>query len=252
MNIIRRGYTRPLAHGKPCGYGLGWVYPGLCSTPRLRLHACKLPKGMVSVDLFWRETYLHVNMEYLNNERSFGLISVIVTALLLNRSFLRRQRRRRLQSRFSSPHNSPIYISDVDLPLLKQISISVLNSASRILFDIITVETGNAHMIKVNYNLRYKLKREQYSHHCAKASCVVYTVHHSNWLPFVRQSCDWLSRFGVLLTIRLNLELSWAIPLFFFAYPWKFPGGNFTLGRSVTHKKMLPQGKKSLTQGKNG
>ena len=27
------------------------VYPGLCSTPRLPLHACKLPKGMVSVDL---------------------------------------------------------------------------------------------------------------------------------------------------------------------------------------------------------
>ena len=81
----RCGYTSPLAHGKPCGYGLGWVYPGLCSTPRLRLHACKLPKGMVSVDLFWRETYLHVNMEDLNDELFFGLIWVIVTALLLNR-----------------------------------------------------------------------------------------------------------------------------------------------------------------------
>ena len=53
---IRCGYTRPLAKGEPWGYDLGWVYPGLCSTPRLRLHACKLPKGMVSVDLFWRET----------------------------------------------------------------------------------------------------------------------------------------------------------------------------------------------------
>ena len=106
----RCGYTRPLAHGEPCGYGLGWVHPGLCSTPRLRLHACKLPKGMVSVDLFWRETYLHVNMEDLNDELFFGLISVIVTALFLNRPpqlssaiqrfILRRQRRRRLQSRF--------------------------------------------------------------------------------------------------------------------------------------------------------
>lgn len=38
--------------------------------------------------------------------------------------------------------------------LLKQISISILNSASRIPFDIITVETENA--IKLNYNLRYK------------------------------------------------------------------------------------------------
>ena len=167
---------------------------------------------MVSVDLFWRETYLHVNMEDLNDELFFGLISVIVTALLLNRPpqlssaiqrfILRRQRRRRIQSRFLRPCNSPTYILDVDLPLLKQISTSVLNSASRILFDIITVETGNA--IKVKYNLRYKLKREQYSHHCAKASRVVYTVYHSNWLPFVRQSCDWLSRFGVLLTIRLT------------------------------------------------
>ena len=108
--FIRCGYTRPLAYGEPWGYGLGWVYPGLCSTPRLRLHACKLPKGMVSVDLFWRETYLHVNMEDLNDELSFGLISVIVTALLLNRPpqlssaierfILRRQRRRRLQSCF--------------------------------------------------------------------------------------------------------------------------------------------------------
>ena len=25
----RCGYTRPLAHGEPWGYGLGWVYPGL-------------------------------------------------------------------------------------------------------------------------------------------------------------------------------------------------------------------------------
>ena len=106
----RCGYTRPLAHGEPCGYGLGWVYLGLCSTPCLRLHACKLPKGMVRVDLFWSETYLHVNMEDLNDELFFGLISVIVTALLLNRPpqlssaiqrfILRRQRRRRLQSRF--------------------------------------------------------------------------------------------------------------------------------------------------------
>ena len=104
------GYTRPLVHGEPCCYGLGWVYSGLCSTPRLRLHACNLPKGMVSVDLFWRETYLHVNMEDLNDELFFGLISVIVTALLLNRPpqlssaiqrfILRRQGRRRLQSRF--------------------------------------------------------------------------------------------------------------------------------------------------------
>ena len=38
--------------------------------------------------------------------------------------------------------------------LLKQISISTLNSTSWILFDIITVETGNA--IKLKYNLRYK------------------------------------------------------------------------------------------------
>ena len=107
---IRCGYTRPLAHGESCGYGLGWVHPGLCSTPCLRLHTCKLPKGMVSVDLFWRETNLHVNMEDLNDELFFGLISVIVTALLLNRPpqlssaiqrfILRRQRRRRLQSRF--------------------------------------------------------------------------------------------------------------------------------------------------------
>lgn len=108
--IIRCGYTRPLAHGEPSGYGLGWVYPGLWSTPRLRLHACKLPKGKVSVNLIWRETYLHVNMEDLNDELFFGLISVIVTARLLNRPpqlssaiqrfILRRQRRRRLQSRF--------------------------------------------------------------------------------------------------------------------------------------------------------
>ena len=65
---------------------------------------------MVGVDLFWRETYLHVNMEDLNDELFFSLISVIVTALLLNRPpqlssaiqrfILRRQRRRRLQSRF--------------------------------------------------------------------------------------------------------------------------------------------------------
>ena len=110
LTTISCGYTRPLAHGEPCGYGLGWVHPGLCSTPRLRLHACKLPKGMVSVDLFWRETYLQVNMEDLNDELFFGLISVIVTALLLNRPpqlssaiqrfILRRQRRRRLQPRF--------------------------------------------------------------------------------------------------------------------------------------------------------
>ena len=109
QKIIRCGYTRPLAHGEPCGCGLSWVYPGLCSTPRLRLHACKLPKGMVSIDLFWRETYLHVNMEDLNDELFFGLISVIVTALLLNRPpqlssaiqrfILRRQRRQQLQSR---------------------------------------------------------------------------------------------------------------------------------------------------------
>ena len=100
----RYGYTRPLARGEPWGYGLGWVYPGLCSTPRLRLHACKLPKGLVSVDRFWRETCLHVNMEDLNDELFFGLISVIITALLLNRPpqlssaiqrfILRRQRRR--------------------------------------------------------------------------------------------------------------------------------------------------------------
>ena len=65
---------------------------------------------MVGVDLFWRETYLHVNLEDLNDELFFSLISVIVTALLLNRPpqlssaiqrfILRRQRRRRLQSRF--------------------------------------------------------------------------------------------------------------------------------------------------------
>ena len=107
---IRCGYTGPLAHGEPCGYGLGWVHPGLCSTPCLRSHACKLPKGMVSVDLFWRETYLYVNMEDLNEELFFGLISVIITALLLNRPpqlssaiqrfILRRQLRRRLRSRF--------------------------------------------------------------------------------------------------------------------------------------------------------
>ena len=151
-------------------------------------------------------------MADLNDELFFGLISVIVTALLLNRPpqlssaiqrfILRRQRRRRLQSRFlQSLQLSHLYFRR-RLPAAQQISISVLNSASRILFDIIIVETGNA--IKVKYNLRYKLKREQYSHHCAKASRIVYTVHHSNWLPFVRQSCDWLSRFGVLLTIRLT------------------------------------------------
>ena len=110
LERIRCGYTRPLAHGEPWGNGLGWVYPGLCSTPRLRLHACKLPKGMVSVALFSRETYLDVNMEDLSDELYFGLISVIVTALLLNRPpqlssaiqrfILRRQRRRRLKSRF--------------------------------------------------------------------------------------------------------------------------------------------------------
>ena len=27
--INRCRYTRPLAHGEPLGYGLGWVYPGL-------------------------------------------------------------------------------------------------------------------------------------------------------------------------------------------------------------------------------
>ena len=110
LEAIRCGYTRPLAHREPWGYGLGWVYPGLCSTARLRLHACKLPKGMVSVDLFRRETYLHVNMEDLNDELFSGLISVIVKALLLirqpqlssaiQRFILRRPRRRRLQSRF--------------------------------------------------------------------------------------------------------------------------------------------------------
>ena len=109
----RCGYTRLLAHGEPCGFDSGWVYPWLFSTPRLQLHACKLPKGMVSVDLFWRETYLHVNMEDLNDKLFFGVISVIVTMLLLNhppqlssaiqRFILRRQRRRRLQSRFLQP-----------------------------------------------------------------------------------------------------------------------------------------------------
>ena len=38
--------------------------------------------------------------------------------------------------------------------LLKKISISILNSTSRVLFDIITVEKENA--IKLNYNLRCK------------------------------------------------------------------------------------------------
>ena len=86
------------------GFTLGYVRLPVCG------YTCKLPKGMVSVDLFWRETYLHVNMEDLNDELFFGLISVIVTALLLNRPLqlssaiqrfiLRRQRRRRLQSRF--------------------------------------------------------------------------------------------------------------------------------------------------------
>ena len=36
------------------GFTLG--YNGL--DPRLRLHACKLPKGKVGVGLFWREAYI--------------------------------------------------------------------------------------------------------------------------------------------------------------------------------------------------
>ena len=47
----------------------------------------------------------------------------------------------------------------------------------------------------------------------------------------------------------LPRELSWAILLFFFTYPWKFPRGNFTLGKSVTHKMLLPSGKELVTQG---
>ena len=69
--------------------------------------------------------------------------------------------------------------------LLKQIFISLLNSASRILFDIITVENA----IKINYNLRYKEKRRKYSQHVFSLRSAI---------------CDWLSRFGVSLTIRLT------------------------------------------------
>ena len=47
----------------------------------------------------------------------------------------------------------------------------------------------------------------------------------------------------------LPRELSWAILLFFFTYPWKFPRGNFTLGKSVTHKKLLPRGQELVAQG---
>ena len=35
-------------------------------------------------------------------------------------------------------------------------------------------------------------------------------------------------------------------------YPWKFPRGNFTLGKSVTHKKLLPVGNSHLRVGKIG
>ena len=35
-------------------------------------------------------------------------------------------------------------------------------------------------------------------------------------------------------------------------YPWKFPRGNFTLGKSVTHKKLLPVGNSHLRIGKIG
>lgn len=59
-------------HSTSCPWGgLGWVYPWLCSTPRLRLNACKLRMGMVS-------------NEDLNDEPFFGLIPVIVAVLPLN------------------------------------------------------------------------------------------------------------------------------------------------------------------------
>ena len=35
-------------------------------------------------------------------------------------------------------------------------------------------------------------------------------------------------------------------------YPWKFPRGNFTLGKSVTHKKLLPVENSHLRIGKIG
>ena len=35
-----------------------WVGFTLGYDGRLRFHACKLPKGKLSVGLFWRETYL--------------------------------------------------------------------------------------------------------------------------------------------------------------------------------------------------
>ena len=40
----------------------------------------------------------------------------------------------------------------------------------------------------------------------------------------------------------LPVELSWTIILFFLMYPWIFPQGSFTLGKSVLTKKLPPCG----------
>ena len=58
-------------------------------------------------------------------------------------------------------------------------------------------------------------------------------------------SPDWLNRFRFLLTTRTYLggELSCqGNSLFLLMNPWKFSRGNFTLGKSVKHKKILPRG----------
>lgn len=49
-----------------------------------------------------------------------------------------------------------------------------------------------------------------------------------------------------------HLELSWGILLVFFTYPWKFPGGDFTLGSSDAQNTLLPPGQQSFRQSQNG
>ena len=52
----------------------------------------------------------------------------------------------------------------------------------------------------------------------------------------------------VCTALGSHLELSWGILLFFFTYPWKFPGGDFTLGSSDAQNTLLPPGQQSFRQ----
>ena len=185
-------------------------------------------------------------MEDPNFEFVFGLISVIVTALrhLTSFAFFAED----LISGIS-PLSLTSYSASFSLQLIHLVK--VLLAGLQGWPDRANCKwpsawkQGNCILILICiWQFLQKIPREykprKYSHHWAKSSHIVLFTHIITalvWFPCIQQSCDCLSRFGVFLTVRLTSGTVMAILLFFFTYPWKFPGGNFTLSRSVTHKR---------------